>query len=187
MKRYHFFALLSRMKHIARWGLMRNARQENLSEHTLEVAYITHTLALLSGIDPARAVLCALYHDCSEIITGDLPTPVKYRSPALRQSYRVLEREANERLLGALPDDLAERYRPCLLETDETVLRIVKAADKLSALVKCIEEIRMGNDDFRTARQAQIDALAAMELPAVERFLEAFLPSYELTLDELQT
>lgn len=187
MKGFHFFALLSRMKYIFRWGLMRNARQENLSEHTLEVAYIAHALALMSHLDPSRAVMCALYHDCGEIITGDLPTPVKYRDPLLRESYRRLENQANHRLLACLPEDLTAGYRACLLETDPETLRIVKAADKLSALIKCIEEIRMGNDDFKSARAAQLSALGAMELPAAERFLKEFMPSFERTLDELQT
>ena len=111
MKTHGFFAMLSRMKYIARWGLMRNVRQENLSEHTLEVAYFAHALALLSGVDPARPVFCALYHDCAEILTGDLPTPVKYDSAAIRDSYKQVERAAAERLLAALPDTLAALFR----------------------------------------------------------------------------
>lgn len=178
--------MLSRMKYINRWGLMRNARTETLSEHTLDVAYIAHALALMSDIDPARAVLCALYHDCSEIITGDLPTPVKYRNEEIRRSYHLLEDTAKSTLLSGLPEELGKRYRTCLFEDDPQILKIVKAADKLSALIKCIEELRMGNDDFRSARAAQLEALKALELPAANRFMELFVPAYDLTLDELQ-
>lgn len=187
MKNYGFFALLSRMKYINRWGLMRNSRQENLSEHTLEVAYIAHALALMSGMEPSRAVFCALYHDCSEIITGDLPTPIKYDNPEIRHSYRQIEHTAATRLLSTLPEKLAEQYMPCFFEEDEQVKKIVKAADKLSALMKCIEEIQMGNRDFYSAKDAQLASLKAMQIPAVDTFLEQFLPSYEQTLDELQT
>ncbi len=186
MGNYGFFALLSRMKYINRWGLMRNARQENLSEHTLEVAYIAHALALMSGMEPSKAVFCALYHDCSEIITGDLPTPIKYDNPEIRNSYRQIEQTAAKRLLSSLPDELAQKYMPCFFEEDEQVRKIVKAADKLSALMKCIEEIQMGNRDFCNAKEAQLKALKEMKIPAVDTFLEQFLPSHEQTLDELQ-
>lgn len=185
MQTHGFFAMLSRMKYINRWGLMRNSRTENLSEHTLEVAYLAHVLALLSDADPARAVLCALYHDCGEILTGDLPTPVKYHNARLRDSYREIERSAAQRLLSMLPPTLAKSYHPCFFEQDEQILKIVKAADKLSALIKCIEELRMGNDDFVSAKQAQLDALAQLDLPAVQVFLDKFLPAYTLTLDEM--
>ncbi|MEM1485105.1 5'-deoxynucleotidase [Oscillospiraceae bacterium PP1C4] len=185
MKKHSFFAMLSRMKYINRWGLMRNSRQENLSEHTLDVAYITHALALLSGVDPARAALCALYHDCSEILTGDMPTPIKYYNPKIKETYKEIESIASERLLSTLPDELAASYRPCFMEEDAKILQLVKAADKLSALIKCIEEIRMGNHDFISARQAQLDALNDMHMPAVDTFLTQFLPAYELTLDEM--
>lgn len=183
---YSFFAMLSRMKYITRWGLMRNARQENLSEHTLEVAYIAHALALLSGVSPERAVFCALYHDCAEIITGDMPTPVKYYNEGMRATYGDVERAAQERLLGTLPEELRETYRASFEDADRDTRRIVKAADKLSALMKCTEELRMGNRDFESAKSAQLAALHAMELPAVERFLKEFMPAFELTLDEMQ-
>lgn len=185
MERYGFFAMLSRMKYINRWGLMRNSRPENLSEHTLETAYFAHALALLEGEDPSRAVFCALYHDCSEILTGDMPTPIKYHSPAIKESYKAIEADASGRLLTTLPPDLAKAYRPCFFEQDPKTLKIVKAADKLSALVKCIEEIRMGNDDFQNARQAQLDSLRALGLPSVETFLREFLPAFEQTLDDI--
>ena len=185
METYGFYAMLSRMKYIGRWGLMRNSRQENLSEHTLDVCYFAHALAAMEGADPARAVLCALYHDCSEILTGDLPTPVKYFDADIKESYKRIEAEAGRRLLSTLPADLADALSPALFEEDPQVLRIVKAADKLSALVKCIEELRMGNDDFSKAKEAQLAALHAMGMPSVERFLRELLPAYELTLDEL--
>lgn len=185
MQQYSFFAMLSRMKYINRWGLMRNARQENLSEHTLETAYIAHALCSLSGIDPRRAVFCALYHDCAEIITGDLPTPIKYHNETLRDSYKKLEADASERLLGSLPEDMQEKYRPSFFEEDLQTLKIVKAADKLSALMKCIEELRMGNRDFENARKAQEEALHAMQMPEVEQFIQQFLPAYEMTLDDM--
>ena len=182
---YSFFALLSRMKYIDRWGLMRNAYPETLSEHTLQTAYIAHALCVLSGVDPAQAVLCALYHDCSEILTGDLPTPIKYYNEEIKESYKQIEKVAADRLLRSLPQDLQPAYQPCFFEADPQVLRMVKAADKISALIKCIEELRMGNGDFVKAKEAQLQALHAMQLPAVERFLQEFLPAYEMTLDEL--
>lgn len=186
MQKFSFFAMLSRMKYINRWGLMRNSRSENLSEHTLDVAYIAHALCVMSGVDPAPAVFAALYHDCTEILTGDLPTPVKYYTPDLRGAYRELEKTAAGRLLSTLPTEMADAYRPCFAERDTETARIVKAADKLSALTKCIEELRMGNHDFERAKQAQLDALRAMNMPTVDTFLERFIPAYELTLDELE-
>lgn len=183
---HSFFAMLSRMKYINRWGLMRNARQENLSEHTLEVAYIAHALALMEGMEPAGAVFHALYHDCAEIITGDMPTPVKYYNEGMRTTYGRIEAAAQDRLLSTLPGELRAHYRAAFMETDETTAKIVKAADKLSALMKCTEELRMGNRDFERAAQAQLDALHKMEMPAVERFLEEFMPAFSMTLDEMQ-
>lgn len=183
---HSFFAMLSRMKYINRWGLMRNARQENLSEHTLEVAYIAHALALMEGMEPAGAVFHALYHDCAEIITGDMPTPVKYYNEGMRTTYGRIEAAAQDRLLSTLPGELRAHYRAAFMETDEKTAKIVKAADKLSALMKCTEELRMGNRDFERAAQAQLDALHKMEMPAVERFLEEFMPAFSMTLDEMQ-
>lgn len=181
-----FFAMLSRMKYIHRWGLMRNARLENLSEHTLEVAYIAHILALMSGTAPEKAVLCALYHDCTEIITGDMPTPIKYYNAEIRSIYGGIEAAAQERLLETLPGHLRKEYAEWMAPDDPEIKRIVKAADKLSALIKCTEEIRMGNRDFESARQAQLDAIHAMGFPAAEEFLEEFMPAFDLTLDEMQ-
>ena len=189
---HHFFAMLSRMKYIFRWSLMRNTRTENVCEHTQEVTVIAHALALLhnkrfgGNVNVEHCVLLSMYHDVPEILTGDLPTPVKYNDVAIRDEYRRVERLSAERLLRQLPPDLEEDYRPLLLpdEADETELRIVKAADKLSALIKCIEELKAGNHEFQKARLSTEKSIREMKLPAAECFLEEFVPSFELTLDE---
>lgn len=189
--KYSFFALLSRMKHILRWGLMRNSISENLSEHTLEVAYITHALTSSynknhpsAPLDCGQAVLYALYHDCSEILTGDMPTPVKYRDPQLKVAYKAVEREAQMQLISRLPETMQADFVPCFTPEGDYRL-LVKAADKLSALIKCTEERKMGNSEFETAYVSTLAALKQMNLPEVEGFLADFLPSYSLTLDEL--
>lgn len=192
-----FFALVSRMKYIDRWALMRSARPENLSEHALEVACIAHALATIGNVrygrslDAGRAALIGLYHDLSEIITGDMPTPVKYRGARIRDAYKEVEREAEQTLLAQLPDDLRGAYAQ-LFEAEDTdddayLRRLVKAADKLSALIKCIDEAHAGNAEFRSAEvttRAAVEGLAE-ELPEVADFLTEFLPSYGRTLDEL--
>ena len=195
----HFLAILSRMKYIERWSLMRSSRPENLSEHSLEVALIAHMLCVIGNarhgraLDAERAALVALYHDASEIITGDLPTPVKYHDGAIRDAYKAVERSAEERLLDTLPDDLRPAIEDVLwpsarADEDELYLRrLVKAADKVSALIKCVEEARSGNAEFSSAEEscrAAVDEMAA-ELPEVADFLREFLPSYGSTLDEL--
>lgn len=189
----HFFAVLSRMKHIRRWGLMRSTREENLCEHSFETAVLAHALAVLRNerfgghVSPERAAALALFHDASEIFTGDLPKPVKYDNPVLRASYAAVEAHARERLLSMLPPDLRPAYRPLLEEGgegEEELSRIVKAADKLSALVKCVEERRAGNTEFVRAEQTLRRAVEALELPEADCFLKEFLPSYALTLDE---
>ncbi len=190
---YHFFAMVSRMKYIDRWALMRNTRQENLTEHSHEVAVIAHALAVLRNrrfggqVDEARAALLALYHDLPETLTGDLPTPVKYHSPALRAAYRAVEDSACGRLMGMLPADLRPEYEGLFFPNrqEEQLWKLVKAADKISALVKCVEEEKAGNREFARAKASLFSALHAMQLPEVECFLEEFLPSYALTLDEL--
>ncbi len=191
---YHFFAMLARMKYIDRWGLMRNTRQENLSEHSLETAVLAHALAVLRNarfggdVNPERAAALALFHDAPEIFTGDMPTPVKYHSPELREAYREVEQSAGSRLLSLLPEDLRPAYAPLLgapAPEDAPLLPLVKAADKLSALIKCLEERRMGNGEFRSAEESTLRALQAMNLPEVDCFLREFLPSFHLTLDEL--
>ena len=193
---FHFFAKLSRMKYIDRWGLMHNTRKENLSEHSFESAVLAHALAVLrnerfgGGVSPERAALLALFHDATEIITGDMPTPVKYYNGALRKAYAEVEAVARDRLLALLPADLQPVYDPLLSEgrtgspEDQALIPLVKAADKLSALIKCVEELRQGNREFAQARLSTERAVRAMGLPAVDCFLDEFLPAYELTLDE---
>lgn len=195
----HFLAILSRMKYIERWSLMRSARPENLSEHSLEVALIAHMLCVIGNarysrsLDAERAALVALYHDASEIITGDLPTPVKYHDGTIRDAYKAVERSAEERLLATLPDDLRPAIEDVLWPSadageDELYLRrLVKAADKVSALIKCVEEERSGNAEFASAEESTRVAVGEMaaELPEVADFLREFLPSYGATLDEL--
>lgn len=195
----HFLAILSRMKYIERWSLMRSSRPENLSEHSLEVALIAHMLCVIGNarhgraLDAERAALVALYHDASEIITGDLPTPVKYHDGAIRDAYKAVERSAEERLLDTLPDDLRPAIEDVLWpsadasENELYLRRLVKAADKVSALIKCVEEERSGNAEFASAEESTRVAVGEMaaELPEVADFLREFLPSYGATLDEL--
>ncbi len=189
-----FYAMLSRMKHIGRWALMRNTRPENLCEHSQDVAVIAHALATLTNtrfggqVDAGVCVMLALYHDASEILTGDLPTPVKYDNPAIRDAYKELETVASAKLLSMLPEDLQDSYRPYFTESEAhpEECRIVKAADKIAALIKCVEELAQGNGEFREARRATEAAVRAMALPAADQFLDEFLPAFALTLDEQQ-
>ena len=186
-----FFAMLSRMKNIQRWALMRNTRLENISEHSHEVAVLAHALAVITNrhyggqVDPAHCALLAVFHDVPEILTGDMPTPVKYYNPAIREAYRQVEHSACEKLLGMLPEDLRGDYAP-LLEAapDSLELRLVKAADKLSALIKCVEELGQGNREFASARTATERSIRRMGLPAADEFLDRYLPVYELPLDD---
>lgn len=188
----HFFAMLSRMKYIFRWSLMRNTRTENICEHSQDVAVLVHALALLHNkrfggtVNVERCVLYALYHDVPEILTGDLPTPVKYNNPDIKQAYRSLEKVAASSLLEQLPDDLRAEYEPLLLpqNADAEEMRLLKAADKLAALIKCMEELKAGNHEFLQAKRATQASLKAMNMAAVDCFMEEFLPSFELTLDE---
>ena len=194
---YTFFASISRMKYIARWALMRNSREETLSEHSLEVAMIAHALCTIANIrygasvDADRAALIGLYHDAAEIITGDMPTPVKYFSEEIRDAYRGVEQAAEERLLGQLPGDLRPVYAAIFHGEDTTedrhLRRLVKAADKISAYIKCIEEEKAGNTEFRTARETIRAAVRRMEEedPEVGDFVREFLGAYGKTLDEL--
>ena len=188
----HFYALLSRMKYILRWGLMRQSRPENLSEHTAETAVLAHALAVIGNrrlgrrYDEGQAVLYALYHDCSEIITGDLPTPIKYENDSIRTAYKAVEQKAARRLGRLLPPDLREAYQPYLEGPEGELARLVKAADKLSALIKCMEEEAAGNREFLRAKEASLASLAALGLPEAEIFLQECLPSYGLSLDELK-
>ncbi|MDK2807863.1 MAG: 5-deoxynucleotidase [Clostridiales bacterium] len=190
---HHFFAMMSRMKYIERWALMRNAERENISEHSMEVAMIAHALTVISNVrlgnqyNAERAALIGLYHDCTEIITGDMPTPVKYYSDDLKTAFREVEKSAKDKLLSMLPEDLRVYYEGLFYkEPEEAYLwRIVKAADKLSALIKCIEEEKAGNAEFKSAYRTLYKSIVEMGLQEVTIFIEEFLPSYELTLDEL--
>ncbi len=193
MEKSNFFALLSRMKLVQRWGLMRNTYTENLAEHSYETATIAHCLGLINNasggtVDAARLAVMALYHDCSEIITGDMPTPIKYLNGSLKHAYKQVEAEAQELLLSTLPDELEGRFREAFPgpDTDPYEKKLLKAADKLSAYLKCLEELSHGNHEFRDAAQKGLQDLNAMGLPEVESFLSCFLDGYGLTLDQLK-
>ena len=188
---HHFYALISRMRYIDRWALMRNTTRENIQEHSYEVAVLAHALAVIGRdvfhkeLDPDKTAAVALFHDAPEIITGDMPTPVKYDNPDIHGAYQQVERMAADRLLEMLPPELAEEYRPLLLDQDPEVHALVKAADRLSAYIKCVEELKAGNLDFKRAGEQILESLKANPLPALGYFMEHFLPSFELTLDEL--
>ena len=187
----HFYALMARMRYIQRWALMRNTEPENIQEHSHMVAVLAHALVLIQNryyggqLDPGQAVLLALYHDATEILTGDLPTPIKYYNPDLRSSYQVVEDAAAQRLLDLLPEELRGDYEPLLLEPDPELAAVVKAADKLDAYLKCVKELKAGNAEFRKAKEQTYAALMRNPLPALQHFILHFLPSFELTLDEL--
>lgn len=189
----HFFALLSRLKYIDRWALMHNTRKENLSEHSLEVSMLAHGLAVIGNayfgkeLDAGRAALLALYHDATEIITGDMPTPVKYRNTRMKDTYREVEREAADTLLSMLPKEMQGSYEWVFKKQEEDLYlwKLVKAADKLSAYFKCVEEEQAGNREFVRARQTTLDSLKEMEIPEAEFFLEHFADAYGKNLDEL--
>lgn len=186
-----FFAMISRMKYIDRWGLMNNTKTENICEHSLETAILAHALVNIANIrlgeslDAYKAAVIGMFHDASEILTGDMPTPVKYYNPGIRDAYKAVEKVAEDKLISMLPEDLKDIYRPVISNSDEVLERYVKAADKLSALIKCIEEVRMGNNEFQKAKEATHKALVDMHLPALDIFMEECLPAYYLTLDEL--
>ena len=186
-----FFALAARMRNIRRWGLMRNSYEENLLEHAQMTAVLAHALAVIRrdvfGLpaDPDRAAAAALFHDMSEIITGDMPTPVKYLNEDIRRSYKAVERGAEEQLLQLLPAEMRPAYGELLRGGEGEIHDLVKAADKLAAYVKCIEELRAGNQEFRSAEEQIREALAASPLPEVPYFMEHFLPAFGMTLDEL--
>ena len=187
-----FFAIISRMKYIDRWALMRNTHSESLSEHSLDTAIIAHALAVIrnkrfgGNVNPERAALLALFHDVPEVITGDMPTPVKYFSDEIRTAYADVESAAEKHLLSLLPEDIRDDYRPLLThECEEAeLLRLVKCADKLSALIKCIEEEKACNREFSAAKASTVKAIRALGLPEGIEFLEKFIPAFELTLDD---
>jgi len=191
---YNFFAMMSRMKLIERWSLMRNSQSENISEHSLEVAMLAHALTIIGNerlgnkLNPDRAALIALYHDASEIITGDMPTPIKYFNKDIQDAFRSVENVASERLLEMLPDYMRSYYEPIFFpgEEDEYLSKLIKAADKLSALIKCIEERKAGNTEFISAEKSITGIIKDMGLKEVDIFMEEFLPAYYKNLDELQ-
>lgn len=188
---HSFFALMSRMRYIARWGLMRNSLPENIQEHSHMVAILAHSLAVIGrdvfGKDtkPESCATAALYHDASEILTGDLPTPIKYHNPTIRDSYKEIERLASEKLLGFLPGELQASFAPLLTQGGEETAPYVKAADKLSAYIKCIEERKAGNNEFLSAEAQILSLLRENPLPELHYFIEHFIPAFERTLDEL--
>lgn len=188
-----FFAFLYRMKYIARWSLMRNTRTENVAEHSYYVAALAHALAVIrrdvtggAPVDPGKAAVCALYHDMSEILTGDMPTPIKYFNPDIRSAYQEIEKNASKKLLSHLPAELSASFDQALDERDPDILSLVKAADKLSAYLKCIEERMAGNREFARAEAQTLEALRELRLAEVDYFLNNFVPAFSLTLDELE-
>lgn len=190
----HFYAMMSRMKNIKRWALMRNSFSENISEHSLEVAMIAQGLAIIGNArfgkhyNAERCAIIGMYHDCSEIITGDMPTPVKYYNDEISNIYHEIEDTANETMLNMLPEDIREYYREFFFkqESDEEHWKLVKAADKISALIKCVEEENAGNHEFVKAKESTLKVINSLDMPEVKVFMDEFIDSYSLTLDELK-
>lgn len=190
---YPFYAMLSRMKYIERWALMRNSEKENISEHSIEVAIIAHALAVISNVrlgnhlNTERAALIGLFHDCTEIITGDMPTPIKYYNNEIKDAFKEVENVAAHQLLSMLPEDMRGYYESLLFKEEEEgfLWRLEKAADKISALIKCIEEKKAGNTEFDCAYDTLYESIRNMGLQEVDIFLEEFMPSYRKTLDEI--
>ena len=188
----HFFAYISRMRFIQRWALMRNTAPENVQEHSHQVAVLAHALAVIrkekfgGTIDPGAVAVAALYHDASEILTGDMPTPIKYDNPAIQHAYKEVEAVAEKKLLHMLPQELQSVYAPILTPDDAEIEKLVKAADKLSAYIKCVEELKAGNTEFREAAAQTRKALEGYSLPEVSYFLDTFMDSFSMTLDELK-
>ena len=187
-----FFAMASRMKYINRWALMRNEHSENLCEHSFEVAVIAHALAVIGNkrfgknINGERAALIGLYHDTPETLTGDMPTPVKYQNEEICNAFKSVEAAANRDLLAMLPDDLREFYRQPIEESDMELKPLVKAADKLAALIKCMDERKAGNAEFICAEATVKEAIHEMKMDEAESFMNEFLPAFECTLDEMR-
>ena len=187
-----FYALMGRMRYITRWGLMRNTFSENIQEHSHQVAVLAHALALirrdilhLPGPDPDKCAVAALYHDATEILTGDLPTPIKYYNPEMKAAYKQVEKVAGNRLLDMLPQELRESYAPLVLEEDKDVRPVVKAADKLSAHIKCLEEQKAGNSEFLSAVTQTRQAMENLDLPELNWFLENCLEPFTRNFDQL--
>ena len=187
-----FFPMIARMRYINRWGLMRNTQPENIQEHSHQVAVLAHALAVIQNryfggqVDPGAVAVAALYHDASEILTGDMPTPIKYDNPDIQSAYQAVEATAEQKLLSMLPEDLRGEFEEAVTIPDPQVRALVKAADKLSAYLKCVEERKAGNAEFRSAEEQTYAALRDNPLPALDYFMDRFLPGFQLTLDELQ-
>ena len=188
---HNFFPMIARMRYIDRWGLMRNTQVENIQEHSHMVAVLAHALAVIENtyfggtVDPGEVAVAALYHDASEIITGDMPTPIKYDNPEIRDAYKMVEAVAEQKLLSMLPDELHPAYEEIITIPDPEIRALVKAADKLSAYLKCVEELKAGNLEFKKAKEQTYAALCQNPIPALNYFMEHFLAGFELTLDEL--
>ena len=188
---YSFFHMIARMQYINRWGLMRNTQTENIQEHSHMVAVLAHALAVIENekfggqVDPGQVAVAALYHDASEILTGDMPTPIKYDNPAIQSAYQQVEAVAEQKLLSMLPEELRPAYEDAITIPDPEVKALVKAADKLDAYLKCVEELKAGNAEFRKAKEQTYAALCQNPIPALRYFMEHFLADFSLTLDEL--
>ncbi len=190
---FHFFSYMARMKHIKRWGLMRNTREENIQEHSLQTAMIAHGLALIKNrmfggnVDAERVLALAVYHEAGEVITGDLATPIKYFNPEIKAAYKQIERVAEEKLVDMLPRELKSDYEALILnrEAEAELYALVKAADKICAYLKCVEELSAGNSEFVKAKKAIEKSIKQMDRPEVDYFMKTFVPSFELTLDEM--
>ena len=188
---YHFFPMIARMRYINRWGLMRNTRLENIQEHSHQVAVLAHALAVIQNryyggqVDPGAVAVAALYHDASEILTGDMPTPIKYDNPDIQNAYKAVESVAEQKLLSMLPEDLRGDFDDVITISDPEIHALVKAADKLSAYLKCVEELKAGNTEFKKAKEQTYAALCQRPIPALKYFMDHFLDGFELTLDEL--
>ncbi|WP_024834264.1 5'-deoxynucleotidase [Ruminiclostridium josui] len=192
-KSFHFFAFLSRMKYINRWGLMRNTYTENIQEHSLQVAIIAHGLAVIRNtyfngeVNPERVAILAMFHDCNEIITGDMPTPIKYYNPQISKIYKDIEDISKEKIISMLPEEMADEYYSLFFKNpdDMNCWKLVKAADRISAYIKCIEELKAGNNEFKKARETILQTITEIDLPEVKYFMEKFIPSFNLSLDEI--
>ena len=188
----HFFAYVSRMRFIQRWALMRNTAQENVQEHSHQVAVLAHALAVIrnekfgGNVDAGQVAVAALYHDASEILTGDMPTPIKYDNPDIQRAYKEVEAVAEKKLLHMLPEELQGVYASVITGQGGEIEELVKAADKLSAYIKCVEELKAGNHEFREAAAQTRKALETYEMPEIAYFMGTFMDSFSLTLDELK-
>lgn len=188
---YNFYPMIARMRYINRWGLMRNTQTENIQEHSHMVAVLAHGLAVIQNekfggqVDPGQVAVAALYHDASEILTGDMPTPIKYDNPDIQLAYKQVEAVAEAKLLSMLPEDLRPAYEEAITIVDPEVKALVKAADKLDAYLKCVEEVKAGNAEFKKAKEQTYAALCQNPIPALQYFMEHFLEGFSLTLDEL--